>query len=101
MGRPPAGGDWICPRKWGGAVDDSKLHALVQRVGAKAEEQTRERITTPAQEREPQRKASELGVLLVDGWLVRHRGPGWGAKKTKASRVARHVLQRAAHDQVE
>ena len=38
--------------KWGCSVDDSKLHALAQRVGAKAEEQTQERIKAPAQERE-------------------------------------------------
>ena len=87
--------------KWGGAVDDSKLHALVQRVGAKAEEQTQERITTAVQEREPQRKASELGVLLVDGWLVRHRGPGWGAKKTQASRVEWHEMKMGVYYQIE
>ena len=51
--------------KWGSAVDDSKLHALVQRVGAKAEEQTEQRVKSVPQERRPERKPSELGVLLV------------------------------------
>jgi len=69
--------------KWGCAVDDSKLHALVQRVGAQAEKQMRQRIKHLPKERRPERKASELGVLLVDGWQVRHRGPGWGAKKRR------------------
>jgi hypothetical protein len=87
--------------KWGCAVDDSKLHALAQRVGAKAEEQTQERIKAPAQEREPQRKASELGVLLVDGWLVRHRGPGWGAKKTEENRVEWHEMKMGVYYRIE
>ena len=34
-----------------------------------------------------QRRASELAVLLMDGWLARFRGPGWGKKKTKQERV--------------
>lgn len=87
--------------KWGCAVDDSKLHALVQRVGAKAEKQMRQRIKHPAGERRPERKASELGVLLVDGWQVRHRGPGWGAKKTPQNRVEWHEMKMGVYYQVE
>jgi hypothetical protein len=87
--------------KWGGAADDSKLHAMVQRVGARAEEQTRQRIRTPVREQEPQRKASELGVLLVDGWQVRHRGPGWGVKKTQENRVEWHEMKMGVYYQIE
>lgn len=79
--------------KWGCPVDDSTLHALVQRVGARAEEQTQERLKEPAQEISPQRRASELGVLLLDGWMARFRGPGWGKKKTTKSRVDWHEIK--------
>jgi len=79
--------------KWGCAADDSTLHALVQRVGGRAQEQMERRIESVPQERQPQRKASELGVLLSDGWQVRHRGPGWGAKKTQPNRVEWHEMK--------
>jgi len=79
--------------KWGAKVDDSTLHALVQRVGARAEAQTVERLKAVPQERQPQRKASELAVLMVDGWQVRQRGSGWGKKKTEQTRVEWHELK--------
>src|SRR5271170_3433723 len=87
--------------KWGSAVDDSTLHALVERVGQRAEEQRERRLATVPQERVPERKASELGVLLVDGWHVRHRGPGWGAKKTQQNRVEWHEMKMGVYYQVE
>jgi hypothetical protein len=73
--------------KWGSEVDDSVIHALVQRLGAKAEAQTLERLKRVPQESQPQRRASELGVLMMDGWQVRFRGPGWGEEKTQKERV--------------
>jgi len=73
--------------KWGCAVDDSVLHALVQRVGSKAETQTQERLQQVPQESQPQRRASELALLMIDGWLARFRGPGWGKKKSEQERV--------------
>jgi len=79
--------------KWGGAVDDATLHRLVQRVGRRAEEQTEERLAHPAVERQPQRPASELAVLMVDGWMARFRGEGWGKKKTKKTRVDWHEMK--------
>jgi hypothetical protein len=87
--------------KWGSPVDDSTLHALVQRAGQKAEEQTRERLRSVPQEREPKRKASELGVLLVDGWQVRHRGAGWGAEETEQSRVEWHEMKLGVYYSIE
>jgi hypothetical protein len=87
--------------KWGSPVDDSTLHALAQRAGQKAGEQTRERLQSVPPERMPQRKASELGVLLVDGWQVRHRGPGWGADKTKQNRVAWHEMKLGVYYAIE
>lgn len=64
--------------KWGCPVDDSTLHGLVQRAGAKAEEQIQERLKNPPRELEPQRRPSELAVLLMDGWMARFRGGGLG-----------------------
>jgi hypothetical protein len=79
--------------KWGCAVDDSVVHALVQRVGSKAEAQTQQRFEELPQEKQPQRRASELAVLMIDGWQVRFRGAGWGKKKTKKDRVEWHELK--------
>jgi hypothetical protein len=79
--------------EWGVAVDGSTLHALAQSVGARAEEQTAQRLATPAPEREPQRAPSALSVLLVDGCLLRFRGPGWGQTHPSEPRVAWHELK--------
>jgi hypothetical protein len=79
--------------KWGVAMDDSTLHRLVQRMGERAEEQTEQRLAHPAVERQPQRQASALAVLMVDGWLARFRGEGWGKKKTKETRVDWHEMK--------
>jgi hypothetical protein len=76
--------------KWGVAVDGSTLHALTQRLGAKAEARTQEALKTPPSERQPQRGSTPLAVLLLDGWQVRQRGPGWGKKKTPETRVEWH-----------
>jgi hypothetical protein len=79
--------------KWGSEVDDSVVHALVQRAGRKAETQTQERLKQPPQESQPQRRASQLALLMVDGWFARFRGPGWGKKKTKQERVKWHEIK--------
>lgn len=73
--------------KWGCGVDDSVIHVLVQRAGSKAEAQTQERLKQAPQENQPARRASEVALLMVDGWFARFRGPGWGKKKTKQERV--------------
>ena len=77
-------------QKWGVAVTDSTLHSLTQRLGARAEAQAQEQRKTPPVEREPQRAPTKLGVLMLDGWQVRQRGPGWGKKKTQENRVEWH-----------
>lgn len=79
--------------KWGSEVDDSVIHTLVQRLGRQAEAQTQGRLQGAPQESQPQRRASELAVLMMDGWLVRFRGPGWGKQKTKKDRVEWHELK--------
>jgi hypothetical protein len=76
--------------KMGIGVEDSTLCALVQRLGAKAEAQTQARLQTPPPEKHPERPASALAVLMLDGFQVRFRGPGWGKQKTQKPRVAWH-----------
>jgi hypothetical protein len=79
--------------KWSGSMDDSTLHSLVQRMGSQAEEQRQKRSVQPPQERQPQRAASALAVLMVDGWQVRHRGEGWGKKRATKPRVEWHEMK--------
>src|SRR5439155_19371365 len=79
--------------KWGSEADDSVVHTLVQRAGRKAEAQTQERLKQPPQESQPQRRASQLALLMVDGWFARFRGPGWGKKKTNQERVEWHEIK--------
>jgi hypothetical protein len=77
-------------RQLGHAADDATLHALAQKLGERAEAQTQQRLAQPAVEQTPQRAASEVGVLMLDGWQVRQRGLGWGKKNTTKPRVEWH-----------
>ena len=77
-------------QKWGAAVTDSALHSLAQRLGERAEARTQTQLKTPPRERQPQRAPTALAVLMLDGWQVRQRGPGWGKKKTQQPRVEWH-----------
>jgi len=79
--------------KWGSPLGDSTVHRLVQRLGSQAEAQTQERLREVPQEAEPQRAATALGVLMLDGWLARFRGSGWGRKKTGKKRVEWHEIR--------
>jgi hypothetical protein len=83
----------LLAKKWGCEVDDAVIHRLVQRLGSKAEAQTRQRLKELPLESQPQRRPSQLAVLMLDGWQVRFRGPGWGKKKTKKERVEWHELK--------
>lgn len=92
-------------RRFGIATDDSQLHRLVQRVGARAEAQSRQRTesaSTPVGRnaiigdaaREVGDEAFSL-VVMVDGTMLRSRGPDWGMKPASRSgdRVAWHELK--------
>lgn len=72
--------------KWGAAVSPSLIHNLVQSLGEEAEKATQQRMKETPKETHPERPPSKLGVLMMDGWIVRQRGPGWGKKKTKENR---------------
>jgi len=47
-------------QKWGVTVSDSSLHALTQRLGARAEARTQQQLETPPQERQPQLTPTRL-----------------------------------------
>jgi hypothetical protein len=71
-------------------VEDSTIQTLVQRLGTKAEAQTQARLEQTPLEKPPARAPTPLAVLLIDGFQVRFRGPGWGKKKTGQPRVEWH-----------
>jgi len=76
--------------KWGTTISSGALHALAQRLGSRAETRTQEQLATTPTERQPERAATKLAVLMLDGWQVRQRGPGWGKKRTLEPRVEWH-----------
>jgi hypothetical protein len=76
--------------KWGVSVSASAMHALTQRLGSRAEGRTKERLAKAPVEKDPQRAATSLAVLMLDGWQVRQRGPGWGKRRTSKPRVEWH-----------
>lgn len=72
------------------SIEDSTVRELVQRLGARAEEQTQQRLKTVPQPIDPKRPPSPLAVIMIDGYQVRHRGPDWGKKKAQKPRVEWH-----------
>ena len=74
-------------RKVGVPIEDSTVRALVQRLGARAEEQTQARLKTVPLPQTPLLSPHLLAVVMFDGCLLRQRGPGWGQKKTQEPRV--------------
>jgi len=77
-------------RKLNIPIEDSTLRQLVQRLGERAEEQTQQRLKTLPQPVNPQRPASPLAVIMIDGYQVRQRGPDWGKRKAQNPRVEWH-----------
>jgi hypothetical protein len=77
-------------QKWGATVSHSAMHALTQRLGARAEANTQAQLESVPRERRPERAPTKLAVLMLDGWQVRQRGPGWGKKRTQQTRVEWH-----------
>ena len=76
--------------KVGCPVEDSTIQVLVQRLGAKGEVQIQKRLANTPVEKLPTRAPTPLAVLMVDGFQVRFRGPGWGKKKPAQPRVEWH-----------
>ena len=79
--------------KWGSPIADSTVHVLVQRRGAQAAAQTQARLKTVPVEIAAQRAPSALAVVMIDGFLVRFRGSGWGREKTPEPRVEWHEMK--------
>ena len=79
--------------KLGCPVEDTTIRAVVQRLGAKAESQVQGRLHLPVLEKEPGRGPTPLAVLMLDGFQVRFRGPGWGKKRTQKPRVEWHEVK--------
>jgi len=79
--------------KVGCPVEDSTIRALVQRLGARAEAQTQGRLQQTPLEKTVARAPTELAMLLLDGFQVRQRGPGWGKMKTAQPRVEWHEMK--------
>jgi hypothetical protein len=70
--------------RWGVAVDDSLIHQQVQRAGERAAQQAQARVTaSAAPPPEPAPKTTVPPgalVIMMDGWMLRHRGGDWGLK---------------------
>ncbi len=74
---------------WGSAVSDDGIHACVQRRGREAAS-----LSPPAH------KTAEnpfTMIIMMDGWMARHRGPQWGLKppEKSADRVHWHEIKSA------
>jgi hypothetical protein len=83
--------------KVGCPVEDSTVQALVQRLGARAEAQTQARLRQPPVEKDPARAPTALGVLMLDGFQARFRGPGWGKPRSQKPHVEWHELKTAVY----
>ena len=72
--------------QWGVAVTDTLIHQQVQRAGERAEQQAEARVTasatTPAVK--PAAATGAL-VIMMDGWMLRHRGADWGLQPATAA----------------
>lgn len=73
--------------RWGVVVDDAVLHQQVQRAGERADAQAQARNPVAAAPAPVPAPAGPLGalVIMMDGWMVRHRGGAWGRKPAAAA----------------
>jgi hypothetical protein len=93
--------------KWGTAVDDCVVHAHVRKAGERAMALDEARVERALSVETRAEVVAEAGrdlppqgfslVIMMDGTLVRERGPDWGLKprKIKAERVEWHELKGA------
>ena len=70
-------------RRWGTTISDDAVHAVVQRLGEAAQVLALPAIASVTVEPEFSM------VIMMDGWMVRRRGPDWGAElgKKPADRI--------------
>lgn len=78
--------------RWGVTVDDAVIHQQVQRAGERAEQQAEVRRAASGTLAAPAKPAvpPDALVIMMDGWMLRHRGADWGLKPaaTTGERVA-------------
>lgn len=67
----------VTAARWGTKVSDDSVHTVVQQLGAASEDLT----LPPICPRKPEPEFSM--VIMMDGWMVRRRGPDWGAGRRK------------------
>jgi hypothetical protein len=93
--------------KWGSPVDDSGIHGHVQKSGGRAMELEQERVEWALDVETRGEVVAEAGrdvragefslVIMMDGTMLRERGPDWGLKPSEieANRVEWHELKGA------
>jgi hypothetical protein len=60
---------------WGTSISDDLVHSQVQSVGSQAHQSA----CGPEPTRSPKNEAPFSLVIMLDGWMVRERGPQWAA----------------------
>lgn len=67
--------------QWGVVVDDAVIHQQVQRAGERADQQAEARVSASADTSVAKIPAATTAlVIMMDGWMLRHRGADWGRK---------------------
>ena len=75
---------------WGTTISDDLVHSQVQSIGLQVDQQV-----MPAPTGAPKNEAPFSLVIMLDGWMVRERGPQWAAPPDcqDAERVAWHEVK--------
>lgn len=78
--------------RWGCPVSDDLIRKHVQRIGERARERS-----LPPPESAPQKELPFSLVIMMDGWMVRERGPDWAVplESPAPERVAWHEVKSA------
>lgn len=71
--------------RWGVPVDDTLIHQQVQRAGERADQQSQARVTIRAAPASETPVSAGALVIMMDGWMLRHRGGAWGLKPAQAA----------------
>lgn len=71
--------------RWGVPVDDSLIHQQVQRAGERADQQAQTRVMASAGPAPDVPVPAGALVIMMDGWMLRHRGGAWGLKPAEVA----------------
>lgn len=61
---------------WGSPISDDTVHTVVQKLGTQIAKSAPKGLAPPPKIKENEAPFSL--VIMLDGWMVRERGPGWG-----------------------